>query len=210
MPKPAHTLATHFPLGIVLPGGRDRAAARGILGGQCARREGLRLGEPRLRAGRAGDVARWRSSHLGGRNGRGDLSKGLVAARMHGQLIGAIRSRQLNPRTGWFGALAVDVAHGGRGVGAQLVTFAEAQARAAGATTMQLELLAPLDAHPHTERLAAWYARLGYREARRCGLAEVQPDAVPFAAVALEVAVMHKQLSSGPGSRAVDAEAPSQ
>lgn len=130
-----------------------------------------------------------------------------MAAWGHGQLVGAIRSRQLNPRTGWFGALAVDVAHGRQGVGAQLVAFAEAQARSAGASTMQLELLVPLHAHPHTERLAAWYARLGYREARRCGLAEVEPDAVPFAAVALEVAVMHKQLASGPRSRAVDAKA---
>ncbi len=136
------------------------------------------------------------------------ISRGeVVAARRHGQLVGAIRSRQLNPGTGWFGALAVDGAHGGKGVGAQLVAFAEAQARSSGATTMQLELLVPVHAHPHTERLAAWYARLGYREARRCGLAEVEPDAVPFAAVALEVAVMHKQLASGLGSRAVDAEA---
>ncbi len=119
----------------------------------------------------------------------------LAVAWEHGQLVGAIRSRRLDPGTGWFGALAVDVAHGGRGVGAQLVAFAETRARSSGESTMQLELLVPLDAHPHTERLAAWYLRRGYGEVRRCGLAEVEPDAVPFAAVALEVAVMQKPLA---------------
>ena len=119
----------------------------------------------------------------------------------HGQLLGAIRSRKLDPGTGWFGALAVDAAHSGQGIGAQLIAFAEARARSTGASTMQLELLKPLQAHPHTERLAAWYWRRGYREVRRCGLADVEPDAVPFAAVALEVAVMQKPLAPATSER---------
>lgn len=59
---------------------------------------------------------------------------------------------------------------------------------------MRLEVLVPLIPHPHTERLAAWYARLGYHEVRRCTLAEVDPPAVPFAAVPIEASVMEKQL----------------
>ncbi|MDQ6846425.1 MAG: GNAT family N-acetyltransferase [Candidatus Dormibacteraeota bacterium] len=90
-------------------------------------------------------------------------------------LVGAIRSRLVDEHTGWFGALAVDCAHGGRGVGGQLVRFVEEQTGAAGATMMRLEVLVPLTPHPHTERLAAWYSRLGYREVGRCSLVEVDP-----------------------------------
>ena len=118
----------------------------------------------------------------------------LVVAYEDGRLVGSIRSRQLDERTGWFGALAVDVGQAGRGVGGKLVKFAEERALSAGATTMQLELLVPLQAHPHTDLLAAWYVRLGYREVKRCGLAEVEPAAVPFLAMPLEVAVMQRPL----------------
>src|SRR5438270_2076341 len=40
----------------------------------------------------------------------------LAVAWEHAQLVGAIRSRKLDAGTGWFGALAVDAAHGGQGV----------------------------------------------------------------------------------------------
>ena len=59
---------------------------------------------------------------------------------------------------------------------------------------MELELLVPTAAHPHTARLAAWYRRLGYVEAERRDLAVVEPTAVPFLAVDCEVSVMRKAL----------------
>jgi GNAT superfamily N-acetyltransferase len=116
-------------------------------------------------------------------------------ARLQGHLIGCIRIRQLDAGTGWFGELAVDPAHGGRGIGRKLVELAEGRALSAGASTMQLELLVPTEAHPHTDRLAAWYGRLGYREVGRLDLADVEPDAVPFLAEPLKVAVMQKRLA---------------
>jgi ribosomal protein S18 acetylase RimI-like enzyme len=117
-----------------------------------------------------------------------------VAYEDDGRLVGAIRSRLVDEHTGWFGTLAVDAAHGGRGVGDQLVRFVEEQTRAEGATMMRLEVLVPLTPHSHTQRLAAWYSRLGYREVGRCGLVEVDAAAVPFSAVPIEVSVMEKHL----------------
>ena len=123
----------------------------------------------------------------------------LAVAREQGRLVGSVRTRQIDCETGWFGALAVDPAHGGHGIGAKLVGFAEGRAMSADARTMQLELLVPLKVHAHTERLAAWYRRLGYRETERLHLMEVEPTAVPFLAVPLEVTVMRKQLTSPDG-----------
>jgi GNAT superfamily N-acetyltransferase len=120
----------------------------------------------------------------------------LAVARDEGRLVGAIRTRRMDSETGWFGALAVDPAHGGRGIGGELVGFAEDCARSAQARTMQLELLVPVVAHAHTEMLAGWYGRLGYQEVERRELADVEPGAVPFLATPLAVSVMRKRLVS--------------
>ena len=120
----------------------------------------------------------------------------LVVAREQDHLVGSIRTRQIDGETGWLGALAVDQARGRRGIGGKLVGYAEGRALSTGASTMQLELLMPVAAHPHTDQLAAWYGRLGYREIERRDLADVEPSAVPFLAVVLEVAVMQKRLAT--------------
>jgi len=77
------------------------------------------------------------------------------------------------------------------------VAYAEQRASTGGASTMQLELLVPLQSHVHTDRLAAWYGRLGYLETERRELADVEPTAVPFLATPCVVAVMQKRLASG-------------
>jgi GNAT superfamily N-acetyltransferase len=123
----------------------------------------------------------------------------VVVARDLGRLVGSIRTRRLDTETGWFGALAVDQADGGRGIGGKLVAYAESRASSAGAETMQLELLVPLRRHAHTDRLAAWYGRLGYHETERRDLADVEPTAVPFLAIPCDVAVMKKRLAAPVG-----------
>ncbi len=120
----------------------------------------------------------------------------LSVAREEGQLAGSVRSRRLDPGTGWFGALAVDPLYAGRGIGGGLVGYVETRAAAAGATAMQLELLEPLVSHPHTDFLAAWYARLGYRPVGRRELVDVEPAALPFLAVPCRVVVMRKPLAA--------------
>ena len=118
----------------------------------------------------------------------------VVAARLDGAIVGSLFVRLLDPETGWFGAMGVDPAYGGQGIGGRLVEFAERQARSAGASTMQLELLVPAQSNAHTDRLAAWYGGLGYREVDSRDLAAFDPASVADALVEIRVSVMRKQL----------------
>ena len=91
-------------------------------------------------------------------------------------IVGAIRARPVDATTWWFGALGVEPAHGGLGVGLALVGFVEDRASESGARSMRLEMLEaepPLD---HLVRLAAWYERRGYREIGRVRVADRYPD----------------------------------
>ena len=119
----------------------------------------------------------------------------VAVARSDGRLVGSVFTRLLDPATGWFGALGVDPDLGGQGIGAALVAFAEAEARANGASAMQLELLVPEGGHPHTDRLAAWYRRLGYRETSIVDLAEIDPASVPLLAGPCAVSIMRRPLA---------------
>jgi GNAT superfamily N-acetyltransferase len=131
---------------------------------------------------------------------------GLVAARLDGDdgrvglgdggtaFVGAVFTSLIDPRTGWFGALSVTPECAGRGLGRQLVEYVEHRARVAGAATMQLELLVPADPHPHTSRLARWYAALGYRQVDELDLADLDPGSVIHAFSPIRVAVMQRPL----------------
>ena len=72
----------------------------------------------------------------------------LAVARLDGRIVGSICTFQLDPETGWCGALAVDPAFGGQGLGRTLMSFVEERASSAGAHLMQLEVLAPRPANP--------------------------------------------------------------
>jgi GNAT superfamily N-acetyltransferase len=109
--------------------------------------------------------------------------------------VGSVQTRAIDGETAWFGGLAVEPARAGRGIGGALVRFAENRARTAGARTMELELLVPLDGHPHKELLAAWHGRLGYREVDCRALADEYPEVIPFLAVPAEISVMRKPLA---------------
>jgi GNAT superfamily N-acetyltransferase len=124
----------------------------------------------------------------------------LAASTLDGRLVGSVFTRLLDDRIGWFGALAVDPEFGGRGLGRHLVEFCEHHARRGGAHIMQLELLIPDRPHPHTDRLAAWYAGLGYRHVEDLDLAELDPDSVAYAVVPIGVSVMRKPLDHRDGS----------
>src|SRR5687768_5428450 len=99
------------------------------------------------------------------------ISIGRTAIAVHdGRVAGTVRTRMLDASTGWLGVLAVDLHAAGSGLGRQLVTFAEQRSAGLGASTMRLEMLVPDVDHPHTDRLADWYGRLGYREVERRSL----------------------------------------
>ncbi|MFN8223918.1 MAG: GNAT family N-acetyltransferase [Gaiellales bacterium] len=118
----------------------------------------------------------------------------LVIAWMDGRPVGAVFVRRLADGIGWFGALGVAPAHAGRGIGGRLVAYAEAVMRDAGAAEMRLELLVPEGGHPHTERLAAWYRRLGYRQTETADLADVDPGTLSHLRVPCSVAIMRRAL----------------
>ena len=119
----------------------------------------------------------------------------VAVARLDGAIVGSLFVRLLDADTGWFGALGVDPAFGGHGIGGRLVEFAERRALAEGARTMQLELLVPIESIAHTDRLAAWYAALGYRETDSRELAELDPTCIDDALVEIRVSVMRKPLA---------------
>ncbi|RIX28548.1 GNAT family N-acetyltransferase [Amnibacterium setariae] len=109
---------------------------------------------------------------------REDLRAGrLLVARAADGLVGVVRVQALGPDRWGFGMLAVDPAAQGGHLGAALVGAAEAHVGAAGATTMQLELLVPIGREqPSKERLRAWYSRLGYRRVGEGSITEDHPE----------------------------------
>jgi ribosomal protein S18 acetylase RimI-like enzyme len=99
-------------------------------------------------------------------------------ARVDGRIVGSVRIRRLDEETGFFGLLAVHPADQGKGVGRELVRFAEELSRERGATTMELRLLVPREGDDaHKERLHGWYSRLGYRPVGRADFSASHPDA---------------------------------
>jgi ribosomal protein S18 acetylase RimI-like enzyme len=112
-----------------------------------------------------------------------------------GAVVGSIRARSLDGRTGWFGALGVDPAMQGRRFGDALVRFVEDDAAAAGRGAMQLEVFESQPIHPHLRRIQEWYERRGYREASRLPVAALYPeDAAQLLVARMDVVTMRKTL----------------
>lgn len=122
----------------------------------------------------------------------------MVFALLGSQLVGAVRTRLMGEGRGWFGALSVDPALGGRGIGGKLVSFVEQSAATAGCVTVQLEVLVPQSPHTHTNRLAVWYENLGYREISRSDLAAAEPSLAPYMTGPCDLSVRHKRIEPSP------------
>ena len=111
------------------------------------------------------------------------------------EVVGSVRARALDDRTGWFGALGVDPALHGRGFGEALVLFAEEDAARTGRVAMQIAVLASQPIHPHLRRMREWYERRGYRETSRLPLAALYPeDAARLRVAGMDVVTMRKPL----------------
>jgi ribosomal protein S18 acetylase RimI-like enzyme len=118
-----------------------------------------------------------------------------AVALLEGAVVGSVRARALDGRTGWFGALGVDPAVHGRGFGEALVRFVEDDAAAAGRGAMQLEVLESKPIHPHLSRVREWYERRGYRETSRLPLEALFPDdAARLLVAVMDVVTMQKPL----------------
>jgi GNAT superfamily N-acetyltransferase len=109
-----------------------------------------------------------------------------------------VRIRQLDPDTGEFGMLAADPAIRGRGVGRELVRFAEDVCRERGSTVMRLELLVPRGwVSESKEFLRTWYDRLGYRLHRVGTIHEDYPELAPQLAGPADYQIYLKRLQTG-------------
>jgi GNAT superfamily N-acetyltransferase len=119
----------------------------------------------------------------------------LAVAHLGGRPVGAVRIQPLDADTGEFGMLAADPAVRGRGVGRDLVRFAEDTCRERGRTVMRLELLVPrgwvLDSK---EFLHAWYTRLGYELDRVGTIDEDYPQLAPQLAGPADYRIYRKRL----------------
>jgi GNAT superfamily N-acetyltransferase len=119
----------------------------------------------------------------------------VAVARIDGRLAGAVRIQRLDPDTGEFGMLATDPAVRGRGVGRDLVRFAEDTCRARGCTVMRLELLVPRGWMSESkEFLRTWYTRLGYRLHRVGTIDEDYPRLAPQLAGPADYQIYLKRL----------------
>ncbi len=119
----------------------------------------------------------------------------LVAAYDSGRLVGTLRAVRLDAGTGEFGLLVASPEERGRGVGRELVSFAESHFRALGCDGVQLELLVPRDwKHPVKEFLRSWYTRMGYQPVTVGDLADDFPHLVPRLAGPSDFLIFRKGL----------------
>jgi GNAT superfamily N-acetyltransferase len=119
----------------------------------------------------------------------------IAVAYLGDRLAGVVRMQRLDAETGEFGMLAADPDLRGRGVGRDLVRWAEDTCRARGLRFMQLELLVPRAwTLASKEFLAAWYDRLGYRLLRVGRIEEAYPHLAPLLATDADFRIYRKPL----------------
>lgn len=119
----------------------------------------------------------------------------LVVADIDGQPTGVVCVKRLDKDTGEFGMLATEPIARGRGIGTELVRFAEQAMRDDGCRQMQLELLVPREwVLESKEFLAAWYDRLGYRLARIGHIEEAYPHLAPMLCTPTDFRIYRKDI----------------
>lgn len=119
----------------------------------------------------------------------------IAVARLGHRTVGCVRVQRLDAETGEFGMLAADPAHRNRGIGRELVRFAEEKCRAEGLRAIELELLVPRGwTHPSKEFLDAWYTRIGYRIVRTGTIDEAYPALAPLLATPCDFVIYRKDL----------------
>jgi ribosomal protein S18 acetylase RimI-like enzyme len=123
----------------------------------------------------------------------------LLIARDGAEIVGCARTHLLDGGTADLGFVSAVPERQGTGIGRDLLNFAEADMRARGVGTMQLELLVPRDwTHPAKQRLRAWYERLGYEVVRTAPFEEIATHAASDLATPCEFLVFRKPLQSEP------------
>lgn len=140
--------------------------------------------------------ARTSAGDLAGLVGAGEIAVARRDGGDGGDVVGVVRVHDVDDEVGEFGMLAADPAHRGRGIGRDLVAFAEQRCGRRGRSVMQLELLVPRGpVHPGKASLDAWYTRLGYRPVHTGALGDNYPQLAPQLATPCDLVTYHKPLT---------------
>jgi len=119
----------------------------------------------------------------------------IAVTRLSGEVVGCVRVQSLDAETSEFGMLAADAAFRGRGIGRELVAYAERFSRDRGHLRMQLKLLWPSEqVHPFKEFLASWYTRIGYTVTSKGSMDDEYPDLAQSLAIPCYFLIYHKHL----------------
>ena len=122
-----------------------------------------------------------------------------VARAPDGEIAGAVRIQELGDGLGELGMLVAVPVWRGRGVGRDLVRFAEQYCAGTGSSTMQLELLVPRDwLHPTKVFLDRWYTRISYRVVRRAAFEGSYPHLAPLLATPCDFMIYQKPMVAIP------------
>jgi GNAT superfamily N-acetyltransferase len=120
---------------------------------------------------------------------------GMLVASLDSRPVGCGCVQEVDESTADLGFVAADPGQWGSGVGREVVRSAEELVRSRGMTTMQLDLLVPLEwVHPEKARLRAWYTRLGYRIVRTARFEEMAQHEASQLATPCEFLVFQKAL----------------
>ena len=121
----------------------------------------------------------------------------IAVTRLSGEVVGCVRVQSLDAETSEFGMLAVDGAFRGRGIGRDLVAWAERFSRDRGHRRMQLKLLWPREqVHPFKAFLATWYTGIGYTVTSKGSMDDEYPDLAQSLAVPCDFLIYHKDLAA--------------
>ena len=119
----------------------------------------------------------------------------IAVARADEWIVGAVRVQRLDTGEAEFGMLVTDPAHRGKGVGRELIRFAERWSQERGLDRMQLEVLVPRQwSHPSKEFLKAWYPRIGYHPVSVGQFETSYPELAPLLATPCDFVIYQKSL----------------
>lgn len=119
----------------------------------------------------------------------------IAVAQLGEEIIGSVRIRRMDEHTGEFGMLAVNKRYQGKGIGRQLIDFAERECEKEQLQKMQLELLVPQNGtHPDKVILEKWYTRLGYQPVRTEAIETSFPELSERLATPCQFIIFQKEL----------------
>lgn len=119
----------------------------------------------------------------------------IIVASDNNEIVASICIHEISKKRLEFRMLVTDPAYRNKGIGKQLIEFAEDHARKNHYTEMQLVLVKPTNGvHKGKEELDRWYRSMGYQPEKKENLAEVLPHLKAKMATECICEIFSKQL----------------